>query len=138
MIDPTARPPAAGIAAGVVALLRSAYPDDNAAQIVARLTASASGSVRRPTTATGYGVLQPVEALTQELAPDARRHDRRHAARTAGSVRVTAPEPEPDPLAGALDDARWWGLFGGGALVVALLARPLLARPLLARRRSTR
>ncbi len=43
-------------------------------------------------------------------------------------VRVTAPEPEPDPLAGALDDARWWGLVGGGALVVALLARPLLAR----------
>jgi membrane-anchored mycosin MYCP len=42
--------------------------------------------------------------------------------------RVTAPQPPPDPVAGTLADARWWGLLGGAALVVALLLRPLLAR----------
>ena len=131
-IDPIGSAPAAGIAAGVVALLRSAYPDDNARQIVARLTASASGSLAAPTTATGFGVLQPVEALTQELAPDDAGTVDDMAREPQESVRVTAPEPEPDPLAGALDDARWWGLVGGGVLVVALLARPLLVR-----RRST-
>jgi membrane-anchored mycosin MYCP len=127
-IDPIGSAPAAGIAAGVVALLRSAYPDDNARQIVARLTASATGSLAAPTTATGVGVLQPVEALTQELAPDAAGAVDDMPREQQEPVRVTAPEPEPDPLAGALDDARWWGLVGGGALVVALLARPLLAR----------
>ena len=127
-IDPIGSAPAAGIAAGVVALLRSAYPLDNADQIVARLTASASGSLAAPTTATGFGVLQPVEALAQELAPDEAGEVDDMPRERQQPVRVTAPEPEPDPLAGALDDARWWGLVGGGALVVALLARPLLAR----------
>jgi membrane-anchored mycosin MYCP len=127
-IDPIGSAPAAGIAAGVVALLRSAYPDENAAQIVARLTASASGSLAAPTTATGVGVLQPVEALTQELAPDTAGEVDDMPRERQEPVRVTAPEPEPDPLAGALEDARWWGLLGGGALVVALLARPLLVR----------
>ena len=42
--------------------------------------------------------------------------------------RITAPRAAPDPVAGTLSDARWWGLVGGAALVVALLARPLLAR----------
>ena len=125
-IDPIGSAPAAGIAAGVVALLRSAYPDDNARQIIARLTASASGSLAAPTTATGFGVLQPVEALTQELAPDEAGTVDDMPRERQEPVRVTAPEPEPDPLAGALEDARWWGLVGGGALVVALLARPLL------------
>lgn len=127
-IDPIGSAPAAGIAAGVVALLRSAYPDDNARQIVARLTASASGSLAAPTAATGVGVLQPVEALTQELAPDAAGAIDDMPRERQEPVRVTAPEREPDPLAGALEDARWWGLVGGGALVVALLARPLLTR----------
>lgn len=127
-IDRIGSAPAAGIAAGVVALLRSAHPDDNARQIVARLTASASGSLAAPTTATGFGVLQPVEALTQELAPDEAGTVDDMPRERQEPVRVTAPQPEPDPLAGALRDARWWGLVGGGALVVALLARPLLAR----------
>lgn len=119
---------AAGVAGGVVALVRSAYPAENAAQIEARLIASASGSATRVNTATGHGVLQPVEALTQEHAP------------TRGGViddmprdettqpRVTAPVGETDPLTSTLADARWWGLFGGATLVVALLVRPLLRR----------
>ncbi|HEX6151205.1 S8/S53 family peptidase [Nocardioides sp.] len=127
-IDPISSVAATGIAAGVVALVRSAYPDENAAQIVARLTATASGVSSAPTTATGAGVLQPVEALTRKLDPDeSGAVDDMPRAETA-ATRVTAPTPQPDPVAGALDDARWWGLLAGGALVVALLARPLLSR----------
>ncbi len=127
-IDPISSVAATGIAAGVVALVRSAFPDENAAQVLARITTTATGVSGAPTTATGAGVLQPVEALTQKLDPD-----------EAGGVddmpreepepeRITAPAPEVDPLADTLQAARWWGLVGGGVLVVALLARPLLAR----------
>ncbi|MGH3348009.1 MAG: S8 family serine peptidase [Nocardioides sp.] len=127
-IDPISSVAATGIAAGIVALVRSAYPDENARQIVARLTSSASGVSVAPTTATGAGVLQPVEALTQKLDPDRSGAVDDMAREEQEPVRITAPEPEPDPLSGVLDDARWWGLIGGGALVVALLLRPLLAR----------
>lgn len=119
---------AAGIAGGVVALLRSAYPHDNAAQIEARLTASASGSAARPNPATGHGVLQPVEALTRELAPTRGGAVDDMPREEIAQPRVTAPVAEPDPLTATLREARWWGLFGGAALVVALLARPLLRR----------
>lgn len=127
-IDPISSVAAAGIAAGIVALVRSAYPDDNAAQVVARLTASASGVSGAPTTATGAGVLQPVEALTQKLDPDKAGKVDDMPREQKEPERITAPEPVPDPVAGLLADARWWGLVGGGVLVVALLARPLLAR----------
>lgn len=119
---------AAGLGGGVAALLRSAYPDETAAQIEARMRATANGSLSSPTTATGAGVLQPVEALTRALEPskqgDVDDMPRQEQPRT----RVTAPPPTPDPVAGTLADARWWGLVGGAALVVALLLRPLLAR----------
>lgn len=119
---------AAGIAGGVVALVRSAYPDENADQIEARLRVTADGVAAAPTTATGAGVLQPVEALTQELRPTRDGVVDDMPREQVEQPRITAPEPPPDPVAGTLADARWWGLLGGAALVVALLLRPLLAR----------
>lgn len=117
---------AAGIAGGVAALLRSAYPNDNAAQIEARLTASASGSATRANPAIGHGVLQPVEALTRELAPTRAGRVGDMPREEAAQPRVTAPVAGPDPLSATLADARWWGLFGGAGLVVAVLVRPLV------------
>ncbi len=127
-IDPISSVAAAGIAAGVVALVRSAFPDENAAQVLARITATATGVSGAPTTATGAGVLQPVEALTQKLDPDEAGAVDDMPREEAEPERITAPAPEADPVAGTLQAARWWGLVGGGVLVVALLARPLLAR----------
>lgn len=128
LIDQISTSWAAGVAGGVVALVRSAYPRENADQIEARLLATASGTLGSRTTATGAGVLQPVEALTQRLAPtrggdvdDMPRED-------APQPQVSAPVAETDPLTATLGEARWWGLFGGATLVVALLARPLLGR----------
>ena len=111
---------------GVVALLRSYYPEESAAQIVDRIKRSATGSPREVTTLTGHGVVQPLEALERPLpgshqGPGSRIVDK-------GNERAEAPQPEPDVLAGIKSDAVWWGLLAGGALVVAMLLRPVLAR----------
>lgn len=113
---------------GVLALLRSAYPDDNAAQVVARLKSTANGTTEVPTVLTGAGVVQPLEALTRPLNPDARGHVEAAVVEDDGSVRAIPPEPDADPLASIRSDAVWWGLLGGGALLLAVLLRPVLAR----------
>ena len=119
---------AAAITAGVAALVRSAYPDETAAQIRARLVATASGSAAAPTRATGAGVLRPGEAVTRVLAPRPDGELDVLPVEDTGRQRLTAPEPEADPVAGVLDDALWWGLFGGAGVVVALLLGPMVAR----------
>ena len=128
LIDEVVTSWAAGIAGGVVALLRSAYPNENATQIEARLIATASGSAEMVNTSTGHGVLQPVEALTRELAPTKRGDVDDMPRADTSQPSVKAPVAETDPLIATLVDARWWGLFAGTGLVVALLARPLLRR----------
>lgn len=119
---------ATGITAGVVALVRSAYPRDSAAEIQARIIATADGSPQAQTRATGAGVVQPTEALTRVLGTrrDGTVEPLQRA--DAGPQRAAAPQPPADPVAAVLDEARWWGLLAGGALVVALVLRPLLAR----------
>ncbi len=122
---------AAGEVAGVLALLMTAYPDETAGQIVRRLEATATGSANddpdRPDKLIGHGVVQPLEALTRApgpaddgSGPDDMRDDEAEPA--------TLPEPEPDVLESTRRNAVWWGLIGGGALVVAVLLRPVLSR----------
>lgn len=113
---------------GILALLRSAYPDDNAAQVVARLKSTANGTTEIPTVLTGAGVVQPLEALTRPLNPDAQGHLDATVVEGDGNVRATPPEPDADPLAGTRHNAVWWGLLGGGALLLAVVLRPVLAR----------
>ena len=48
--------------------------------------------------------------------------------RHRAAVPAALPVEEPDVLESTRRDAVWWGLFGGGALVVALLLRPVLSR----------
>lgn len=117
---------AAAEVSGVVALLRSYYPDDTAPQIVERLLRTATGSPRATTTLTGHGVVQPVEALERSLPGKGADSGSQVADRT--TERASAPQPEPDVLAGTKRNAVWWGLLAGGALVVAVLLRPVLAR----------
>jgi membrane-anchored mycosin MYCP len=119
---------AAAEASGVVALLRSWYPDDNAEQIIARLVATADGTVDGPTVLTGAGVVQPAEAMTRPLSPDRSGRIERAVAEQDQVPRATAPDPREDPLDLVLEQMVWWGLIGGAGLVLALLLRPLLAR----------
>lgn len=122
---------AAAEVSGVLALLAAVHPDETGQQLIARLETTATGG--RPPSAgavdtyRGRGVVQPVEALTRPLRPSPDGAD----AEPAGPTRAEpAPLPQeaPDVLAGTRRDAVWWGLFGGGALVVALLLRPVLSR----------
>ena len=119
---------AAAEVSGVLALLAQRFPDDTDEQLVARLVTTANGTPDDPTPLTGAGVVQAVEALTRPLAPDEGGDLGRTVSTGRDTAPAVAPEPAPDPLAGAGDDAVWWGLIGGGVLVVALLLRPVLAR----------
>ncbi|MCW2795083.1 MAG: peptidase and in, kexin, sedolisin [Nocardioides sp.] len=121
---------AAAEVSGVVALLRSAYPNEDPAQIVARLLYSANGTPDRPTVQTGAGVVQPIEALVRPLDPNGHGTVASTSQEPERHLRATVPEPEADLLAGTRDHAVWWGLLGGGALLLALILRPVFGRRL--------
>jgi len=121
---------AAAEVAGVLALMETAYDGETAEQLIARLYATATGtsSVTPNNLLTGHGIIQPLEALTRPLKPRPDGELVTSEMRDRDNVPVAVPEPEPDPLASTRDNAAWWGLLGGGALLVAMVLRPLLAR----------
>ena len=113
---------AAAQVAGVAALVWSVHDDDTADELRRRLEATASGN-GQASPLTGFGVVQPVEALQRPVESRAGQ-DRRNRVVPRGTV----PAARADLLAGTRRDAVWWGLGGGGALVVLLVLRPVLAR----------
>ena len=128
LVQPTSTGAASGVVAGVVALLWQRFPKERAPQIIARLLNTADGTTDDPTPLTGYGVVQPYEALTRPLAPSKTGEVERTVVRTETDTQATAPEPADDLLASTKEHAVWWGLLGGGLLVVVLMLRPVLAR----------
>jgi len=117
-----------GLVAGVLAMLRSAYPQAEPEELVARLVATADGrpDVRSPLT--GAGQVQALAALT---ATAGELREGGYAGDTVvprPTTAAAAPEEPEDLLATTRGSAVWWGLLGGGALLLAVLARPLLAR----------
>jgi membrane-anchored mycosin MYCP len=119
---------AAGQVSGLVALMRARFPDDNARQIVARLTDTATGVAANPTVLEGAGVVQPAEALSRPLRPRPGGQVDRPAEEADRIPRASAPVPPEDRLAQTRRNAIWLGLIGGSALVVSALLRPLLVR----------
>jgi membrane-anchored mycosin MYCP len=118
---------------GVLALLQSAY-DEPVAASVRRLLATADGRPDLPNTLVGAGRAQAMDALTRPMAIDADGTDL-----GAGTVEhqpqvLSVPQEPDDVLASTRKDAVWWGLVGGGTLLLAVLLRPVLAR----RRRTVR
>lgn len=115
---------AAAEVGAVAAMVWSWYDDDSAARLRQRLVRTAAGSDAPLAVSpiTGYGVVQPLDAL---LRADADRDD---ADRREDEAAAHAPEPRADVLEGTRSKALWWGLVGGGGLVVAVLLRPVLAR----------
>jgi membrane-anchored mycosin MYCP len=128
VLEPAATSWAAAEVSGVLALLWQMFPDDTASQIQARLVTTANGTPDDPNPLTGAGVVQPYEALTRPLDPSRSGKVERSSVAAPDTAPATAPEPREDLLADTRDDAVWWGLVGGGMLVVALLLRPVLAR----------
>lgn len=123
---------AAAEVAGVLALLMTAYPKDTPEQLIARLEATAAGSSgldpATPDTRAGNGVVQPLEALARPLAPRRDGVLPRSFLPGVQSAPAAVPVPDPDVLASTREHAVWWGLFGGGVLVVLMLLRPVVAR----------
>lgn len=113
---------AAAQVAGVAALVWSVHRDDTADQLRSRLQMTASGN-GEASPLTGFGVVQPVEAL-QRPVESMGTNGRRGEVVQRGKV----PAERADLLADTRREAVWWGLGGGGALVVLLVLRPVLAR----------
>lgn len=82
---------AAAYVAGVAALVRSRFPELTAVQVVQRLQQSAHEGARNPSNQVGYGVIDPLAALTWNLPEmDA-------AGTASGPVHIAAPTPQQIP-----------------------------------------
>ncbi len=82
---------AAPLVSGVVALVRSRFPEMSAHEVIERIERTAQTPTAGPNAATGYGVVDPIAALTDDLPPAAEM-----PAPFAGH-RITGPkERDPD------------------------------------------
>jgi membrane-anchored mycosin MYCP len=82
---------AAPFVSGLVALIRSRFPDMSAGEIMERIKRTAQTPQAGPNAAAGYGVIDPIAALTFEVPPAAKM-----PAPLAGHA-ISGP-PEPDPV----------------------------------------
>lgn len=104
---------AAAYVSGVAALVRSKFPDLNARQVVHRLTTTAQGASRSPSNVIGAGGVDPVAALTWDVA----------------DLPLDGPAaPEGKPIAAPVDPAprdntgRIVAFAGTGVLALAAIA----------------
>ncbi|MGN9774560.1 type VII secretion-associated serine protease mycosin [Micromonospora sp. H33] len=116
---------AAAYVSGVVALVRSAYPDLNPEQVADRLARTADSPPDGHNAEVGHGVVSPYRAVSTLLGhrtdppPDA----------------LAAPAPPEDPLAWQRDVALWVAATGTLVAVLLLAVKPILDR---GRRRAWR
>jgi membrane-anchored mycosin MYCP len=106
---------AAAYVSGVAALVRSKFPDLNAAQVVRRLTETAQGAAESPSSLVGAGSVDPLAALTWHVPlvdPE-----------TLQSKQIAAPPPPAveNPL------PRIIAFAGTGALGAAVVATAVIA-----------
>jgi membrane-anchored mycosin MYCP len=80
---------AAPFVSGVVALVRSRFPELTAGQVMDLIKRTAHTPGEGPNPATGYGVVDPVASLTYQLAPPA-------GTRSDAGTPISGP-PQPDP-----------------------------------------
>jgi membrane-anchored mycosin MYCP len=81
---------AAPFVSGVVALIRSRFPELTARQVMDLIKRTAHTPGEGPNPATGYGVVDPVAALTHQLAPA------NSGPRSDAGTPISGP-PQPDP-----------------------------------------
>lgn len=106
---------------GILALVKSAYPTESGKQIVARLIDTATGRPDEHGRFWGAGVVQAYDAVTRPLAAE--------GSSGVGAVKeADVAPPAADVLRSTRHDAVWWGLIGGGALLLGLVLRPLVSR----------
>lgn len=119
---------AAAEVTGVVALLRAAFPDDNAKQIVGRLEATAEGSDEVANPWTGAGVVQAHDALTRALTLGRGGKVERTVAEVSEDA-TAPPAPQRIDLFGSSRTLLLWaGLLAGALMALAFILRPLTRR----------
>ena len=119
---------AAAEVSGVVALLRSAFPSDNAKQIVGRLEATAEGSDEVANPWTGAGVVQAHDALTRTLTLGrSGKVDRTVAVVSEDAMAPPAPQ-RIDLFGSSRTLLLWAGLLAGALMALAFILRPLTRR----------
>ncbi len=119
---------AAAEVSGVVALLRAAFPRDNAKQIVGRLEATAEGSDQVANPWTGAGVVQAHDALTRTLTVGRSGKVDRTVAEVSEDA-VAPPAPQRIDLFGSSRTLLLWaGLLAGALMALAFILRPLARR----------
>jgi membrane-anchored mycosin MYCP len=101
------------LVAGVAALVRAKFPDLSAHQVIRRLEATAHPPAGGHDTVVGFGVVDPVAALTWDVPPG----DWLAPGVQMAPLRVLPPPPPPDPHPRMVAIA----LVAGGAAVVAAL-----------------
>ncbi|OBG88999.1 type VII secretion-associated serine protease mycosin [Mycobacterium sp. E802] len=109
---------AAAYVSGVAALVRSKFPELNARQVVHRLTTTAQGAARSPSNVIGAGGVDPVAALTWDVA------DMPLDGPAAPEGKAIAAPPEPAPRD---NTGRIVAFAGAGALALAAIAWAFLA-----------
>jgi membrane-anchored mycosin MYCP len=124
MIAPAGTSFSAAIVSGVAALVRAHFPDLTAHQVINRLLHTARAPARGVDNQVGYGIVDPVAALTYDVP----------AGEPVAPERLSTPLVLPPPPVGR-DMAPVWVTLGGvGA--VALLAAVVVGLAAMARSRS--
>lgn len=103
---------AAAYVSGTVALVRARFPQAGAAEVIDRITRTAHGPGTGRDNQIGYGVIDPVAALTADLS------GARPSAVVAAPIAAPAPEPAPDHSA---RNAAVAGCLAALALVIVVL-----------------
>jgi membrane-anchored mycosin MYCP len=107
--------PAAAYVAGVAALVRAAYPDLGPAEVRRRLELTADHPGRPvPDLSAGWGVVDPVVAVSAEVATT----PRQPAAEPLEAVGGPQPPPAPDR---STEHLALWFALGGALAAIALL-----------------
>jgi membrane-anchored mycosin MYCP len=99
----------AAYVSGVAALVRAKYPNLTAHQVIRRIIETAHNPARTVDNQVGHGVVDPVAALTFDVAPG----DPKPAEHLSSALRVPPPRPAPDLR------PRNVALWGAGAVVLA-------------------
>jgi membrane-anchored mycosin MYCP len=114
----------AAYVSGVAALVRAKYPNLTAHQVIRRIMETAHNPARTVDNQVGYGVVDPVAALTFDVPAG----DPRPAEHLSSALHVPPPRPAPDLR------PRTVALLGAGAVV---LAAGLIAGVVAIRRRMS-
>jgi membrane-anchored mycosin MYCP len=108
----------AAYVSGVAALVRAKYPELSAHQVINRILQTAHSPPRGVDNQVGYGVVDPVAALTFNVAAG----QRIPPSAESRVVRPAAPPPPPDHR------ARTAAMVFAGVVIIGVVTIPLIAR----------